>query len=533
MKIGKIIIGIMTSAFLINTVPVYNNNIVPAVSLTASAEDEDNYKKGTYQNLEYKKYSDHVVISGYVNQYTTEIVIPDTIDDLPVTAIGVHAFWQFSKLTSITIPESITKINTSAFAGCSGLTDITILGSITYIGRESLDDTPWLKEKQKENPLVIVNNVLINASTCSGDVIIPDDVTVIGSYAFFRCSNLTSVTIPDCVTTIGDAAFEDCSSLTSIKIPDGITTIEGATFRNCSSMTSVTIPDSVTAIKGCAFERCSSLTSIKIPDSVKAIGMDAFYGCSWLTSINIPYGVTTIDYATFSSCSRLKSITLPDGVTTIETSAFGNCSRLTSITIPDSVTTIGMDAFYGCSWLTSITLPDCMTSLGNGAFSKAGLTSVTIPYSVTTIGDGAFYLCPNLTDITILNPECEIIDWDDPASRADVPTICNTYDSKNYIYYFKGTIYGYENSTAQAYAKSKGFKFKSLGAAPEIRKGDINGNGDIDVADLVLLNKHILAESSLTSEQSGRADLIKDGIIDVYDMIGLRKLVAQSNNISG
>lgn len=58
-------------------------------------------------------------------------------------------------------------------------------------------------------------------------------------------------------------------------------------------------------------------------------------------------------------------------------------------------------------------------------------------------------------------------------------------------------------------------------------KGDINFDGEVNVADLVLLSKHILAEKALTKKQCELADLIKDGRIDVFDMIELRKLATE------
>ena len=177
---------------------------------------------------------------------------------------------------------------------------------------------------------------------------------VIGGYAFYGCSSLTSLTLPSNVTKIGESAFEGCSSLTSLTLPSSVTEIGRSAFKGCSSLTSLTLPSSVTSIGSSAFYGCSGLTSLTLPSSVTEIGAYAFYGCSSLASLTLPSSVTEIGESAFEGCSSLTSLTLPSSVTEIGRSAFKGCSSLTSLTLPSSVTSIGSSAFYGCSGLTSI-----------------------------------------------------------------------------------------------------------------------------------------------------------------------------------
>jgi len=280
--------------------------------------------------------------------------------------------------------------------------------------------------------------------TTSGELEIPSTyegkpVTGIGSWAFWDCTSLTSVTIPDSVTSIGDFVFHSCSGLTSVTIGNSVTNFGEGAFLLCGSLASVTIPDSVTSIGGGAFIGCSSLTSIEagksnkeyssedgvlfnrnkthliqfprgksrhysIPNSVTTIERFAFLWCSSLTSITIPNSVISIKGSAFENCRNLTSVTIPDSVTSIGDIAFGACSSLTSVTIGNSVTSIGDWAFYTCSSLTSVTIGNSVTSIGERAFLYCGrLTSVTIPDSVTSIGNKAFGFCSSLRSVTILD----------------------------------------------------------------------------------------------------------------------------------
>ena len=123
-----------------------------------------------------------------------------------------------------------------------------------------------------------------------------EELEVIGGYAFYNCTGLTSVTIPNSVTSIGDEAFCGCSGLTSLTIGNSVTNIGYQAFYYCSGLTSVTIPNSVTSIGSQAFSCCSSLTSVTIPKSVTSIGYQAFYGCDIpevISKIENPFDINT------------------------------------------------------------------------------------------------------------------------------------------------------------------------------------------------------------------------------------------------
>ncbi len=217
-------------------------------------------------------------VTGIGTCTATDIVIPSTYHNLPVTSIGHYAFAYCDNLTSITIPDSVTSIQDYAFQYCYSLTNVTIPNSMTSIGQ-------W-------------------TFSLSGltSVTIPDSVISIGYEAFSHCS-LKSITIPDSVTSIGDSAFYGCNGLKEITIPDSVTSIGRDTFAFCENLTSVTIGNGATYIGVAAFAQCKNLTNVTIGNSVTSIGNSAFSGCNNLTSATFQNtsGWTVSDTAISSS----------------------------------------------------------------------------------------------------------------------------------------------------------------------------------------------------------------------------------------
>ena len=246
--------------------------------------------------------------------------------------------------------------------------------------------------------LLIENGVLKKYRGTDREVIIPDGVTRIGSYAFSGCGSLTGVTLPG-ITDIGDHAFAGCENLKGITIPDSVARIGEFAFFGCSGLTDITLPAGVTGIGRFSFGRCFGLKSVTLPDSIVSIGEGAFWMCTSLAGITLP-DIDRIEGHVFQGCESLRNVIIPDSVTAIGEEAFSGCESLKSVTIPDNVTAIGEEAFSGCESLRSVTIPDSVIRVGDRAFYGCrDLTDITIP-SAAEYGERVFSGCSALEDET-------------------------------------------------------------------------------------------------------------------------------------
>ena len=420
----------------------------------------------------------------YSKSYSGNIVIPSSFvnrdDGLTYTVTGIddHAFYQCDGLTSVTIPSSVTIIEWDAFSECTHLTTLTIdAGSVVEIS----------------------------------------------GYTFYGCTNLTTLNIPSSVTRINEDAFGETGWYNSQ--PNGLVYAGNVAYKYKGTMpngTNIIIKSGTVGITSGAFRECSGLSSITIPNGVKFIGSEAFSGCTSLLSVDIPVGVTSIENGTFSGCSSLTSVTIPEGVTNIGGEggwggAFWGCSSLTSITIPSSVSSIYTNAFSGCENLLSVT--SYITKPFNTSHGAGSVDMLDKIFSENTYRNGTLYVPAGTKDLYT-----RYDGWRDFLNIEEM-----TGPSQSQTYYL--TIIDSQNGSVDVKVK--------LGDKYTLRISPANGrtvkyvyynNNDVTTqldADNCFTTPAITANSTLKVIYKGdkRGDLNGDDKVDVADHVELSKII--------
>lgn len=379
-------------------------------------------------------------------------IIPETVSSIASTA------FYYTKLSSITIPASVTSIGANCFnnIATANLTQIhaqgatpPTLGATVFSGLSAAKVSIYVADLTaataydaaeqwtaypiaRELPLVVNVTTPGTLSTLvrADEKIAWTGIAVAGTLDatdFKFINGMTKVTSVDLsgVTSIAaytgtggpvaastvypsneipQYSFNAKTLITNVALPACITSIGQYAFKGTAITTMNDIPDVVTSIGAYSFNACTALQSVHLPNSLTTINSYLFQGCANLATVNIPSQITLVDASAFSGCLKLTSaLDIPLSVTAIGVSAFQDCNALTTVTLHEGVMTlISATAFYNCTALTSIEVPSTVTAIGASAFKNcSSLVSVSLPMQLKLIDFNTFYGCSSLTNITL------------------------------------------------------------------------------------------------------------------------------------
>lgn len=329
-------------------------------------------------------------ITGYYGQIPEVLVIPESLDGLPVTAIMHYAFqhsavqklvlpstmrtlcqncFAFTPLTEVALNDGLKEISSGAFAQTK-LTRVTIPASVTSLAGFSEIDT-------LTDLYILGTEVSGYLSTqcrlfCHQGTELAEELSYSITEVYYF-EELPFDPLTDEIVTEGELQYV---------LHDG-----EATLWSCWSEGDVVIPDTLGGCPVvCIAPKCftGDVRKLTLPDSIRSILRGSCRAQYHLQSVNLPASLEYIGENAFVNLS-LGRIELPKSLTCVDANAFHACG-ITELICNDALRTIGDDAF-STQPLASVTLNDGLEAIGARAFYGTNVTELTVPASVTDCKD--------------------------------------------------------------------------------------------------------------------------------------------------
>lgn len=461
----------------------------------------------------------------------TEIDIP-----YGVTEIGECAFYYSQRLAKATLSDTVKRIGSLAFSGTM-LNEINLPESLTDVALNAFSSTPFMYSLKEKNGgwLILGNGKLVSYVGDDVNVTIPDTVKTIGSKAFINRVRMQSLTIPNSVKSIEDNPFVNCK-------PRRIYSTNPLAKK--LSVPCVSQPE-IPPAKG-SYALDLSADTWKISNDKEFFGDKYYFTDSAQIKLTelLPAKYRTFDEGWEGSCYGLVLTVLMTkyGLISANDIKEGAKSLRDISPAPDVISVINYHHFLQYTeaarkiedhpGVHELDHFDQMIELGWQAQEQGK----PFLFSFDT-GDGG-HTCAGCGiesgnwEFDGTDYDRRIVLWDPNFPDEYRDDICLYYRESDYSYCipFYGVHCKYDSLTNVGRIKAATDAIDVI-AEPAYPfgemyvKGDVNGDSSFDVADLVTMQKWLLGSGSLEVPLAG--DFVADGIIDVFDMIKMRRLLIE------
>jgi len=297
----------------------------------------------------------------------------ETVELGQIKTIGANAFDGCSKVSSLTVPATVTSIGADAFANMYKAKDgdkpATGLQTLTFNANDAITEIP---------AAFAGDNLLKSVTITSAKA------TTIAAGAFTGAENLETLDLSGCTALTSIAGAFAASKFVDVKLAGTkLASLDDLQLTNAKrTLKSITFPAAITTIP--SFSDFVALESVDLSNTkVTEIAPSAFY-----------ISGDEKDDKGNAIAPKLASVTLNAKTTKIGALAFSGQTALATVANLNQgdLTEIGGYAFYDAN-LSALDLSGAtkLTTIGDYAFAEnSNMATVALPASITTLGDAVF-----------------------------------------------------------------------------------------------------------------------------------------------
>ena len=487
----------------------------------------------------------------------TNIILPNN-----VKFMGECSFKGCTTMKNITVSRGLNEIKNGVFSGCSSLASLFVPNTIQAIRNNVFDGCSSLKiltfeDKNGEYSLGTSGSEPL-FKTCKLDSVyvggrLTYEVKNIPYSPFISHKTLRAIRFADVRQEIHPKEFQDCKNLQNVYMGATMNPIGDYAFSGCTSLARFNVGPAVKRLGAYSFNGCSALKYIDLANT-DSICNNAFMGCTSLPELSIPSSAILIQNQVFKGCTALKNLYIKDrtktlrlgindsgtsykGITGAGTPIFSDCpldsvyiggpitysltkasgyspffynESLRSVYISNKEKTVYENEFYNCLGLKNLKLGPGVTTIKQYGFQSCiGLQHFEFASTLQTIGANAFSDCTNMKTII---------------SHASTPPVCGAQALQD-INFWECNVYVPEGAV-DAYMEADQWKNFYIESYKEKATGDIDGDGEIDVADI----QHIINMIVGTESSTSVADINGDDDVDVADIQAIINIIISNAN---
>lgn len=340
---------------------------------------------------------------------------------------------------------------------------------------------------------------------------LPSGLTVIGTAALSGCTRLETINLPATLVSVGDYAFAGCSALQTITLPASVTKVGYGAFMRCTSLTSLTVERSsrLCQIDATALMDCPALTTVSLGTALESVGDRALAGTG-ITNLNLRNNrnLTTMgDWAVVMT--PVQEAQLPSSLTNLGKGAFFYDTDLKRIQLGGQLDHISDYQFAGTGLNEPVDLTGVVTMGNYALYNVSQLSVVELPATVTWIGA---YAMAGMTGMTEMISNAEEVPqlgenvWAG-VDQANIPLTVPTASISSY---------------------KEAEQWKEFMFASSWLKGDVNADGEVNIADINALLDIILGKQ-VDHDMWLRADVNEDGEVNIADINALLDIILGSS----